>query len=176
MVKDSVAYQYASWCVDPDNYYVGKYVKKQSQVWIDIVDGKSEEAYVDEKEYSKLEKILSLLIHPDLHKPMSECMEPYAFLMITAVLCTKLRNNECQDIRYYENGLLEIARKNFKTFNCGVIFILLMIMEPQFSRFFSVAPDLALSSELKGAIRKIIKSSPAKQMLQCWKQRINGLV
>ena len=35
-----------------------------------------------------------------------------------------------------------------------------MLTEPQFSRFFSVAPDLKLSSELKLAIRKIIKSSP----------------
>ena len=59
------------------------------------------------------------------------------------------------------SGLLEIARKNFKTFNSGVIFILLMLTEPDFSRFFSVAPDLALSSELKNAIRKIIKVSPA---------------
>ena len=57
--------------------------------------------------------------------------------------------------------LLEIARKNFKTFNSAVIFILLMLTEPDFSRFFSVAPDLQLSSELKNAIRKIIKVSPA---------------
>lgn len=36
-----------------------------------------------------------------------------------------------------------------------------MLTEPDFSRFFSVAPDLQLSSELKNAIRKIIKVSPA---------------
>ena len=36
-----------------------------------------------------------------------------------------------------------------------------MLTEPDFSRFFSVAPDLLLSSELKNAIRKIIKVSPA---------------
>jgi phage terminase large subunit-like protein len=36
-----------------------------------------------------------------------------------------------------------------------------MLTEPQFSRFFSVAPDFKLSSELKLAIRKIIKASPA---------------
>ena len=35
-----------------------------------------------------------------------------------------------------------------------------MLTEPNFSRFFSVAPDLELSSELQNAIRKIIKSSP----------------
>ena len=66
-----------------------------------------------------------------------------------------------QNVRFYTTAVLEIARKNFKTFNSAVIFILLMLTEPNFSRFFSVAPDLALSSELKGAIRKIIKVSPA---------------
>lgn len=160
MVRDTVAYQYAKWCLADGNYYVGKYVKKQASKWIEIADGKNLAAYFDEKEYVKLESILMLLIHPDLNCPMSEGLEPYAWFMITAIFCTKLSNSEGKNIRYYESAVLEIARKNFKTFNCAVIFILLMLMEPQFSRFFSVAPDLALSSELKGAIRKIIKSSP----------------
>ena len=98
--------------------------------------------------------------HPDLHCPIYEGLEDYAWLLIVATLCTKCRNTE-QDIRFYTTALLEIARKNFKTFNSAVIFILLMLTEPDFSRFFSVAPDLALSSELKNAIRKIIKVSPA---------------
>jgi phage terminase large subunit-like protein len=91
---------------------------------------------------------------------MDEGLEDYAWLLIVAVLCTKLRNNENKDIRYYITAVLEICRKNFKTFNSAVIFILLMLTDPQFSRFFSVAPDLKLSNELKIAIRKIIKSSP----------------
>ena len=73
-----------------------------------------------------------------------------------AKVCVKDNENR----RYYNTAVLEIARKNFKTFNAAIIFILLMLTEPQFSRFFSVAPDLKLSSELKLAIRKIIKSSP----------------
>lgn len=160
MVKDSIAYQYAKWCTIEDNKYVGKYIHKQAAAWMDIVDGNNEEAFVDERAYEKMEKILSLMVHPDLRCPMDEGMEPYAWLLITAVFCTKLKTDDGADIRYYESALLEIARKNFKTFVSAVIFILLMITEPQFSRFFSVAPDLALSSELKGAIRKIIKSSP----------------
>ena len=160
MVKDSIAYQYAKWCTIEDNKYVGKYIHKQAAAWMDIVDGNNEEAFVDERAYEKMEKILSLMVHPDLRCPMDEGLEPYAWLLITAVFCTKLKTDDGADIRYYESALLEIARKNFKTFVSAVIFILLMITEPQFSRFFSVAPDLALSSELKGAIRKIIKSSP----------------
>jgi phage terminase large subunit-like protein len=161
MLKESKAYQYATWCVKEDNLKVGKYVKKQAQVWVDIVDGKSEEAYVDEKAYKKMCKILNLMVHPDLMCSMYDGLEDYAWFLDTAVLCTKLKNDKDQDIRYYITALLEISRKNFKTFNSAVIFILLMLTDPQFSRFFSVAPDLKLSSELKLAIRKIIKVSPA---------------
>ena len=88
---------------------------------------------------------------------MYEGLEDYAVLFIYALFCTKRRSD---GLRYYETGLLEIARKNFKTFTSAVIFIIGMLIEPQFSRFFSVAPDLSLSSELQVAIKKIIKSSP----------------
>ncbi len=158
MVKDGKAYRYASWCVEADNRKVGKYVKKQAAAWLEIADGKSEKAYVDEKRLEMLCKILKLIIHPDLGCSIYDGMEDYAWLLITAVLCTKSREN---GKRYYSTALLEIARKNFKTFNSAIIFILLMLTEPEFSRFFSVAPDLKLSSELKSAIRKIIKKSPA---------------
>jgi phage terminase large subunit-like protein len=89
---------------------------------------------------------------------MYDGLEDYAWFLIVAVFCTKLKS---ENIRYYTTALLEISRKNFKTFNSAVIFIIGMLIEPQFSRFFSVAPDLKLSSELKLAIRKIIKASPA---------------
>jgi phage terminase large subunit-like protein len=131
----------------------------QAESWLNIADGFDKEAYVDEEAVAKIERLLKLMIHPDLHCPMNEGLEPYAWFLTVASLCTKLKSKE--KIRYYTTVLLEIARKNFKTFNSGILFILLMLTEPDFSRFFSVAPDLALSSELKLAIRKIIKSSPA---------------
>ena len=161
MVKESRAYQYALWCVEENNKKVGKYVKKQAQLWLDIVDGNNEEAYIDEKSFNKIANLLKLMVHPDLQCPMDEGMEDYAWLLIVATLCTKLKNDKNRDIRYYTTALLLISRKNFKTFYAGVIFILLMLTDPQFSRFFSVAPDLKLSKELQLAIRKIIKVSPA---------------
>ncbi len=161
MVKESRAYKYAEWCIKEGNRKVGKYVKKQAQSWIDIVDGKDDEAYVDEKTVDRINKLLKLMVHPDLLCPMDEGLEDYAWLLIIATLCTKLKNDENRDIRYYITAVLLICRKNFKTFNAAVIFILLMLTDPQFSRFFSVAPDLKLSKELQLAIRKIIKVSPA---------------
>ena len=158
MIEESRAYKYASWCVKDDNHYVGVYVKRQCQAWLDICDGKNSEAYIDEKAYKKVCRILGLMVHPDLHCPMSEGIEDYAWLMITAIFCTKETGT---GNRYYQTALLEIARKNFKTFVSGIIFIIDMLISPKFSRFFSVAPDLKLSKELQVAIKKIIKSSPA---------------
>lgn len=158
MIKRSRAYQYAAWCENETDGMVPKYVKKQAKNWIRIAEGEDEDAYVCEKSYKRIVKMLKIMVHPDLHRPMTEGLEDYAWFLITAVLCTRCRDT---GTRYYTTAVLEIARKNFKTFVSAVIFILLMLTEPPFSRFFSVAPDLALSSELKNAVRKIIKCSPA---------------
>lgn len=161
LIQDSVAYKYCEWAVKPSNKKAPKYVKAQCKSWIRIVNGKDKDAYVDEKVYEKVIRVLHLMIHPDLYAPLDECLERYAMFLITATFCTKLKDDQGRNIRYYQTVLLKIARKNFKTFNSGVIFILLMLTEPRFSRFFSVAPDLKLSKELQLAIRKIIKMSPA---------------
>lgn len=160
-IKTNKAYEYAKWCVEPANRKVGTYIKKQAESWLRIADGRDAEAFVDEAAIERVSKLLKVITHPDLGCPMYEGMERYAWFLIIATLCTKKRDSENRDIRYYETVLLEISRKNFKTFYSAVLFILLLLTEPKFSRFFSVAPDLKLSSELKVAIRKIIKSSPA---------------
>lgn len=158
-IRESIAYQYCRWAVEKDNRKVPCYVKKQCAAWMEIVEGRDSQAYIDSDAYEKIIKVMRLIRHPDLGKPMEKALEKYAMLLITAVFCTKLKNDENLNIRYYTTAVLKIARKNFKTFNAAVIFILLMLTEPVFSRFFSVAPDLKLSKELQMAIRKIIKSS-----------------
>lgn len=157
-VDQTPAYVYARWCVDDQSGKVPRYVKIQAKKWIDIADGNDDKAFVSEKAVKKICKLLKIMQHPDLQCPVYDGLERYAWFFIIAVLCTFRKDD--LNRRYYTTGLLEIARKNFKTFNSAVIFIVLMLIEPQFSRFFSVAPDLALSSELKNAIRKIIKVSP----------------
>lgn len=156
-IKKTKSYQYALWCAQEDNNYVGIYIKKQAKAWIDIVNGDDEFAYIDIKAVDKICNILLLLNHPDLNCTMYEGLEEYAWFFIIALFCTK---NKEDDRRYYHTGLLEIARKNFKTFISGVIFVIGLLTEPKFSRFFSVAPDLKISKELQIAIKKIIKSSP----------------
>ena len=155
-IRSGKAVAYARWCLPEENRKVPKYVRLQARQWLDIVEGRDPSAQIDEARYRKICKLLRVIMHPDLKAPLYNTLEDYAWFLITAVFCTVGPSGN----RYYETVLLEIARKNFKTFNSAVIFILLMLTEPRFSRFFSVAPDLKLSSELKLAIRKIIKSSP----------------
>ena len=171
MVRDGRAYKYAQWAVSETEGMVPHYVKVQAQQWMDIVDDYNEDAYVDEKEFDKICNLLKLMIHPDVHCSIYDAMEDYAWLLITATLCTMWREGseiyddnkvsfESCKIRYYTTALLEISRKNHKTFYCAVIIILLMLTGVGFGRYFSVAPTLAQSSEVKLAVRKILKSSP----------------
>lgn len=156
-VQNTRAYKYAKWAALADNCYVPKYVKLQAVSWLKIADGEDEDAYISKPRLKKVCKLMKLLNHPDLGKSMYESLEDYAVWLIVAVFCTLQRDTKQ---RYYRTALLEICRKNFKTFTAAVIFIIGMLTSQRFSRFFSVAPDLKLSKELQGAIRKIIKSSP----------------
>lgn len=171
-LRESPAYSYAKLCACDMSGKIPKYVRLQAQEWLDIAEDRNPDAYVDEEILEKICKLLKLMIHPDLHCSIYDGMDDYAWLLITAALCTICREGSRYyelaqvdytdvKIRYYQTALLEIARKNRKTFYSAVIFILEMLIEPNFSRFFSVAPDLRCSSELHVAIKKIIKSSPA---------------
>lgn len=156
-IEETRAYQYALWASGTENPYIPKYVRLQAKSWIRIADGEDEDAYLSEARLKKVCGLLKLIRHPDLNKPMHDAMEDYAWWLVIAVFCTLQRGTKQT---YYRTALLEICRKNFKTFTAAVIFIIGMLISPRFSRFFSVAPDLKLSKELQSAIRKIIKSSP----------------
>lgn len=156
-IEKTTAYKYALSCIEEGNDKVGRYIKKQAVNWLEIADGGSDAAYVNEKEWERIKGILTLMMHPDTGKNMLVSLEPYALWLIMAVFCTFRRDN---GRRLYTTALLEISRKNYKTFTSAVIFIIAMLCEARFSRLFSVAPDYKLSSELRLAVRKIIKVSP----------------
>ncbi len=159
--KKSIAYQYAYSVaneLEPKGT-VGIYVKKQCEDWLKIADGLDETRIVDEKEFEKINGLLKIMRFPDdPTKTIHEALTRYGWLFIIATLCTKLRNDT--SIRAYKTSVLEICRKNFKTFNAAIVFIIGMLTEKNFSRLFSVAPNYKLSCELMLAVRKIIKVSP----------------
>ncbi len=138
-----------------------KYVKLQMQEFIDTVEDKDKKYTINETKLKQVNNILKLLVMPKGLKAgqtLYECTTGYQWLFYIAILCTVYRSNPKK--RRYEIGVLEICRKNFKTFTIATIFILLFLTEPKFSKFFSVAPDGALSREVREAISEIIRSSP----------------
>lgn len=138
-----------------------KYVKLQMQDFLKIANGENEKFVINEKKLKQVENILKILIMPKGLKAgqsLYECTTDYQWLFYTAILCVVYRDNPKK--RRYETGLLEICRKNFKTYTIATLFIILFLTEPQFSQFYSVAPDGALSKEIKTAIEETIKSSP----------------
>ena len=137
-----------------------KYVKSQMKDFMKICEGKNSKYIFSEKKYKQLENILKLLVMPKglkAGKSLYECTVGYQWLFYAAILCVVYKDNPNK--RRYETGVLEICRKNFKTYTIATIFILLFLTEPNFSKFYSVAPDGALSREIREAIAETIKSS-----------------
>ncbi len=138
-----------------------QYVKLQMKDFMRICEGKDKKYEVSVKKVQQIEGLLKLLIMPrglKAGKTIYECSEGYQWLTYTATLAIVYREN--QKRRRYETAVLELCRKNYKTFTVATIFIILLIMEPRFSQFYSVAPDGALSREVREAIAQILKSSP----------------
>jgi phage terminase large subunit-like protein len=138
-----------------------KYVKIECQNFLDIFEGKSEKYFVDTEKLKTIENALKMMVMPRGLKAgvsIYDCSCGYQWLFYTAVLCVSYKENPNR--RRYETAILEIGRKNFKTFTIATVFILLFLLEPKFSKFYSVAPDGSLSREVKTAIEEILKSSP----------------
>ena len=138
-----------------------KFVKLQMKDFMRICEGKDKKYKISEKKLKQLSRLLKLLNMPKGLKAgqsLYECTCGYQWLFYIAIFCVVYRENE--EKRRYETGLLEICRKNFKTYTVATIFILLLLTEPQFSKFFSVAPDGSLSREIREAISETVRSSP----------------
>lgn len=160
MIKDHQAYIYAN-NVLKGNIKAPKYVILQCSQFKMMADGKSNKYIIDENKVTMIDNLLKILIMPKglrAGTPIYECLAGFQFFFITAILCCVYRDNPQK--RRYETAVLEIARKNGKTLIIGLIFILLFLLEPKFSKFYSVAPDGSLSREVKEAITEIIGSSP----------------
>lgn len=138
-----------------------RYVKSQMKEFMNVYEGNDKKYEISKRKVNQVENILKLLIMPKGLKAgltLYECTAGYQWFFYIAILCTVYRDNP--ERRRYETGVLEISRKNFKTYTIATIFILLFLTEPQFSKFYSVAPDGALSREIREAISETIKSSP----------------
>ena len=134
----------------------------QCSEFVYTASGKSKKYIIDEDKLNQIMRLLDLMVMPKglkAFQTVSNALAGFQWLFIVAILCTVYRDN--REKRRYQTAILEICRKNGKTFLVAVLFILLLLTEPKFSKFYSVAPDGSLSREVKSAIEEIIRSSPA---------------
>lgn len=137
-----------------------KYVILQCADFLAAYKGKSKKYTINENLLEKIYKILRILKMakgPKAGESIYSAMAGYQWLLITAVLCTVHKKD--RRMRRYQTAVLEICRKNGKTFVVAVLFILLFYLEPAYSRFFSVAPDGALAREIKEALEPLIATN-----------------
>ena len=160
MIKKHPSYRYAKKACG-NKSKVPDYVKKQCKEFVKICDGKSKKFFINTDRVEKIDKILMLIRMPKglkINHSIYDCVAGFQWVLIIASLCVMCSDNEAK--RRYETIVLEIARKNGKTFIIAVLFILLFFLEPMYSYFYSVAPDGSLSREIKKAIEEIIGYNP----------------
>jgi phage terminase large subunit-like protein len=116
--------------------------------------------YFDEDEVGKIEEILSLLVFPTGFKagePMLENMAPFQIFFLVNIFGWRFKS----DPGRFKNRdvTLFIPRKNGKTQIVGLIFIILLLTEQDFSEFYSICLDRELAGEVKKAMTQIIQAS-----------------
>lgn len=137
-----------------------KYVKKQCKIFLDIANNKSSKYVIDTNRVKKIDKICKILKMAKgikVGKKIYDALAGYQWLIIVASLCTVYREDKKK--RRYETVVLEICRKNGKTFIVAFMVLLLFYLEPMYSQFYSVAPDGALAKEIKKALEPLIKAN-----------------
>lgn len=137
-----------------------KYVKKQCEIFLKICDDEDPKYCINEKRLKKINKIAKVLKMAKgirAGESIYNSLAGYQWLLVIASLCVVYRDNPKK--RRYENIVLEIARKNGKTFIVAFLFLVLFYLEPPFSRFFSVAPDGSLAKEIKEALEPLIRTN-----------------
>lgn len=137
-----------------------KYVKKQCKIFLDIAEDKSSKYVINVSRIKKIDKILKILVMAKgikVGKKIYDALAGYQWLIIVASLCTVYRDDKTR--RRYETVILEICRKNGKTFIVALMVLLLFYLEPRYSQFYSVAPDGALAKEIKKALEPLIKAN-----------------
>lgn len=160
MIKNHPSYRYAKKACGSKSK-APDYVKKQCKEFVKICDGKGKKFFINTDRVEKIDKILMLIRMPKglkINHSIYDCVAGFQWVLIIASLCIMCNDNV--EKRRYETVVLEIARKNGKTFIIAVLFILLFFLEPMYSYFYSVAPDGSLSREIKKAIEEIIGYNP----------------
>lgn len=141
-------------------------VKKQCEWFLEDLEKQKNERYsyfFNVKFLKTVEGILKLLNFATglnvENKSIYEGLENFQAFFIANIFGWRYKINPTK-YRYRE-VVLFIPRKNTKTFLAALIFIILMLTEPEYSEFYSICLDRDLAGEVKKAISQILNVSPA---------------
>lgn len=162
MLKRAIKY-----CKDTINDdYSPKYVKLQCSELLPILLDEDPKYFVNTSKLTKIKSLLSIIKMPTGSKTgesVVTALAGFQIFFLISVLCIYHRNDTTK--RRFENVLLELPRKSGKTMLVALIFIISLLLEPKYSRLFSVAPDGALSREVYTLIKQFIGVSPLLQQI-----------
>ncbi|RUT54666.1 terminase-like family protein [Clostridium botulinum] len=135
------------------NIFIQDYYKRQY---------KSEfEFCLDETELLKINNLLRLANFATGYLADNEVLEnlaPFQCFFICNIFGWRYKDNKAK-FRYNDVALF-IARKNGKTALIGLVFILLLLTEQQYSEFYSICLTKELAAEIKKIMEQIINASP----------------
>ncbi|WWT40522.1 hypothetical protein [Staphylococcus phage PT94] len=154
------SYQYAI-AVTQGDVIAGKYIKKECRRFLDELENEDSKYFLDVETMEMIDGLTQLINMADGHlanTPVKDALGGFQWYFIINSLCWKHKNNP--EKRKYEKNVLLIARKSGKSMITALLFILLLLIEPRNSEFYSVAPDRELSSIVKKEIAKLIEASP----------------
>ena len=161
ILKNHKAYKYATQVVN-EEIVSGKYIKIQCQRFLDDLENEECKYFIDEDDLTlitNLTKLINMSTGLKVGIPAHDALAGFQWFFLVNALCWKHKDNPKK--RRYEKSVLLIARKSGKSFLVGLIFIILLLMEPEFSEFYSVAPDRELSGIVKKELEQMIACSPA---------------
>lgn len=146
--------------------YSPKYVKLQCSEILPVLLDEDPIYFVNNKKLTKIRGLLSIIKMPTGSKTgesVVTALAGFQIFFLVSVLCIYHRDDPTK--RRFENVLLELPRKSGKTMLVALIFIISLLLEPKYSRLFSVAPDGALSREVYTLIKQFIGVSPLLQQI-----------
>lgn len=158
--KQHPAYKYAV-DVCEGNIIAGKYIKKVCENFINDVNNEDCKYVIDYNSVvviTGLTKLINMATGLCVGKPAYETLAGFQWFFIINALCWKHKDNMKK--RRYEKSVLLIARKSGKSFLVALIFLILLLIEPELSELYSVAPDRELSSIVKKELENTINASP----------------
>ena len=119
------------------------------------------EYYFDVKQVKKINNLLKLLNFATgfvAGKPIINNLAPYQAYLILNLFAWRYKS---KPYKFKHNDItLYIARKNAKTAGAGIIYILLMLTEQNYSEFYSICLNRELAGEIRKSIVQILDASP----------------